>query len=184
VSRRPGFFRLDPQKLIVDGGDELVFKRHRHESAVRLPAPNPLGPGRALQSRAMRLTVVLVVLAFVAAGCSSGEPSAYKAEPTAKCLRGKSFDEVTTESARIGVIAAAAPNGGLRAFEPGNTLTIAFGENNDDALAIERAFRRFAPRKLRRHITDVMRTQKNAVMLWTVTPPLDEQNTVFGCLKG
>ena len=50
--------------------------------------------------------------------------------------------------------------------------------------AVMFAFRRFAPRKLRPHITDVMRTQKNAVMLWTVTPPLDEQNTVFGCLKG
>ena len=53
-----------------------------------------------------------------------------------------------------------------------------------DALGIQRAFRRFAPRKLRRHIDDVMRTQKNAVLLWTVTPPTDEMNKAFGCLKG
>jgi hypothetical protein len=129
-----------------------------------------------------RLVFLATTLAFLAAGCNS-EPSVYKAEPTAKCLRGKGYD-VTTENAKVGVVAAAAPNGGLLAHEPGNAVTIAFGENSDDALAIQRAFRRFAPKKLRPHILDVMRSQKNAVLLWTVTPPLDEMNTVFGCLKG
>ncbi len=128
------------------------------------------------------LVFVVTALVLVAAGCNA-EPSVYKAEPTAKCLRGKGYD-VTTENAKVGVVAAAAPNGGLLAHEPGNAVTIAFGENSDDALAIERAFRRFAPKKLRPHILDVMRTQKNAVLLWTVTPPLEEMNTVFGCLKG
>jgi len=131
----------------------------------------------------MRPLVCLVTaLAFVATGCNS-EPSVYKAQPTAKCLSGKGYD-VTTEDARVGVVAAAAPNGGLLAHEPGNALTIAFGESSDDALAIQRAFRHFAPKKLRPHIGDVMRTQKNAVLLWTITPPVDEQNKVFGCLKG
>ena len=130
----------------------------------------------------MRRVPVLVVVALLLAGCSS-EPSVYKAEPTAKCLRGKGY-RVTTDSAEIGVVAAAAPNGGLRAFEPGNALTIAFGESSDDALGIQRAFRRFAPPRLRPHIDDVMRIQKNAVLLWTVTPPAEEMDTVFGCLKG
>ena len=40
------------------------------------------------------------------------------------------------------------------------------------------------PKKLKPHITDVMRTEKNAVLLWTVTPPQEEQNKVFACLKG
>src|SRR5438876_8889318 len=106
-----------------------------------------------------RLVFFATALAILAAGCNS-EPSAYKAEPTAKCLRGSGYD-VTTEDAKVGVVAAAAPNGGLLAHEPGNALTIAFGQNSDDALAIQRAFRRFAPKKLRPHISDVMRTQKN-----------------------
>src|SRR5207302_4866406 len=73
--------------------------------------------------RAMRPLVCLVTaLAFVATGCNS-EPSVYKAQPTAKCLSGKGYD-VTTEDARVGVVAAAAPNGGLLAHEPGNALTI------------------------------------------------------------
>lgn len=130
----------------------------------------------------MRRVVALVAVALLVAGCNS-EPSVYKAEPTAKCLRGNGF-RVTTESGEIGVVAAAAPNGGLRAFEPGNALTIAFGESSDDAFGIQRAFRRFAPESLRPKIDDVMRVQKNAVLLWTVTPPLDEMNKVFGCLKG
>lgn len=124
-----------------------------------------------------------MAVALLLAGCGDSEPSVYKAEATANCLRGNGF-RVTMEPMEIGVVAAAAPNGGLRAFEPGNALTIAFGESSDDALGIQRAFRRFAPKSLRPNIDDVMRVQKNAVLLWTVTPPLDEMNKVFGCLKG
>ena len=132
----------------------------------------------------MRVTLLLLLLpVFVAAGCSSGEPSAYKAGPTANCLAGKGY-EVTTDDAKVGVVAANAPNGGLRANEPGNALTIAFGQNSDDAIQIAGAFKRFAPKELRPHITDVMRTEKNAVLLWTVTPPQDELNKAIACLKG
>ena len=132
----------------------------------------------------MRLAVPILFLAgLLLAGCSSGEPSTFKAEPTAKCLTGKGYT-VTTDDAKVGVIAANAPNGGLRANEPGNALTIAFGQDSDDAIKIAAAFKKFAPKKLRPHIGDVMRTQKNAVLLWTVTPPQVEQNKVFACLKG
>ena len=132
----------------------------------------------------MRLALpILVLAALLVAGCSSGEPSTFKAEQTAKCLRGKGY-LVTTDDAKVGVVAANAPNGGLLAKEPGNALTIAFGQNSDDAIQIAAAFKRFAPKKLRPHITDVLRTQKNAVLLWTVTPPLQELNKVDTCLKG
>lgn len=133
--------------------------------------------------RAMRRASTLLCAALLVAGCSSGEPSAYTAGPTAKCLDGKGY-KVTTDDAKVGVIAANAPKGGLRANETGNALTIAFGQNSDDALQIAGAFKRFAPRKLKPHITDVMRTEKNAVLLWTVTPPQEELDKVLGCLKG
>jgi hypothetical protein len=29
-----------------------------------------------------------------------------------------------------------------------------------------------------------MRTNKNVVFLWTVTPPQEEIDSVYGCLKG
>ena len=132
----------------------------------------------------MRLALTISITAgLFLAGCSSGEPSTFKAEPTAKCLEGEGYS-VTTDDPRVGVIAANAPNGGLLANEPGNAVTIAFGENSDDAIQIAEAFKEFAPKKLQPHITDVMRTQKNAVLLWTITPPEDELNKVFACLKG
>jgi hypothetical protein len=132
----------------------------------------------------MRLALTISVAAVLfLAGCSSGEPSTFKAGPTAPCLEGKGY-RVTTDDAKVGIVAANAPNGGLLAREPGNALTIAFAQNADDAIKTAAAMKRFAPKNLRPHITDVMRTQKNAVLLWTVTPPQDELNKVFACLKG
>jgi hypothetical protein len=131
----------------------------------------------------MRLPVVLLLLlAILLAGCET-EPSVYKAEPTAKCLRTHSY-EVTTDPQQLGVVEGHTENGGLIARHPGNAVRIAFGASSDDAPGIENGYRRFAPKKLKPHIDDVMRTQKNAVLLWTVTPPQDEMDTVFGCLKG
>ena len=125
----------------------------------------------------------LLLLAALAAGCNS-EPSAYKAEPTGKCLRDKLHYVVISDPAHLGVVEGHAARGGLLVHHPGNAIRIAFGQNADDVPGIERGFRRFAPRKLRPHILDVMRTNKNVVFLWTVTPPQEEVNTVYGCLKG
>lgn len=125
---------------------------------------------------------ILLAFALLAAGCES-EPSVYKVGPTAKCLRGDGY-RVTTDPAKLGVVEKNADNGGLIAFEPGNAVRIAFARNSDDALGVENGFRRFVSKRVRPHINDVMRTQKNAVLLWTVTPPLDELNKVYGCLKG
>ena len=125
----------------------------------------------------------MLALALLLAGCGGSEPSVYKAEPTAKCLRGDGY-RVTTDSARLGLVERSAENGGLLAFKPGNAVRIAFGANSDDAIGIQAGFRRFVSKRVRRHISDVMRTQKNAVLLWTITPPIEELNKVYGCLKG
>jgi hypothetical protein len=126
---------------------------------------------------------VLFALAVLAAGCNS-EPSVYKAEPTANCLRSKLHYRVTTDPSRLGVVERTAPNGGLIAFHPGNAVRAAFAQSSDATAGFEHAYRIFAPKKLRPHIDDVMRTNKNVVFLWTVTPPLEEIDAVYGCLKG
>jgi hypothetical protein len=132
----------------------------------------------------MRLAFTIFLTAgLFLAGCSSGEPSTFKAGPTATCLKGEGY-RVTTDEAKVGVLAANAPNGGLLAKKPGNALTIAFAGDSDDAIKTAAAVKKFAPKNLQPHITDVMRIQKNAVLLWTVTPPEDELNKVFACLKG
>lgn len=131
----------------------------------------------------MRRVLILVILALLGAGCGDTEPDAYKAEETAKCLREEGY-RVTTDPEQLGVVEANTTNGGLLASKPGNALRIAFGANSDDAVGIQRGYRRFVSKRLRPHISDVMRAQKNAVLLWTVTPPLEEMNQVFACLKG
>ena len=135
--------------------------------------------------RAMRLPLclLLALAALAAAGCNS-EPSVYKASPTAKCVRDKLHYRVTTDPAKLGVVERNAANGGLIAFHPGNAIRIAFAESSDASPGLEHGFRVFAPKKLRPHIEDVIRTNKNAVMLWTVTPPQEEVNAVYGCLRG
>jgi len=125
----------------------------------------------------------LLLLAVLAAGCNS-EPSAYKPEPTGKCLREKLHYVVISDPARLGVVEGHAARGGLLVHHPGNAIRIAFGQNADDVPGIESGFRRFAPLRLRPHILDVMRSNKNVVLLWTVSPLQEEINAVFGCLKG
>src|SRR5215213_563253 len=121
-----------------------------------------------------RTLLVLLGIAILAAGCDT-EPSTYKAGPTAKCLRKDGY-RVTTATADLGVVEQNAADGGLIAFHPGNAVRIAFAENSDASRGLEHAYRVFAPQKLKPHITDVMRTQKNAVLLWTVTPPQEEMD--------
>ena len=127
--------------------------QERHETADhddyyttvrgRVPGRLPTAPGATVArgvQRSLLLIVLASLLATLLAACSRGEPSTYKASPTATCLRKLGY-RVTTVDRDVGVVAAAAPNGGLRAFEPGNTVTIAFGENQDDAFQIEGATR-------------------------------------------
>lgn len=130
-----------------------------------------------------RSLCALLPLVVLAAGCN-GEPAVYKAAPTAKCLRSKLHYRVVTDPAQLGIVERTAPNGGLIAFHPGNAVRAAFAESSDAATGLEHAYRVFAPKKLRPHIDDVMRTNKNAVFLWTVTPPQEEIDSVYGCLKG
>jgi hypothetical protein len=125
----------------------------------------------------------LLLVAALTAGCNT-EPSVYKAAPTAECLRNKLHYRVTTKPSEIGVVERTAPNGGLIAFHPGNAVRMSFAESSDASTGLEHAYRIFASKKLRPHISDVMRTNKNAVLLWTVTPPQEEIDAVYGCLKG
>jgi hypothetical protein len=129
------------------------------------------------------LALLLVALALVAAGCGARSSKPFTAAGTTGCLKGKSFTGVTTKPTKIGLIPAFAANGGLRATSPnGNTVTIAFAEDEAEVPSTEQAFRVHAPPALRPHISDVMRSSRNAVLVWTTTPSSDDESTVEGCL--
>jgi hypothetical protein len=126
------------------------------------------------------LGVVLVL-----AACGGGAPKAYTAVGTKACLVTKGFTGVTTAANKVGFIAAFAANGGLHGRSPqGNVLTIAFAQDTDSAAGLEKEYRRAAPARLRPHIGDIMSAQRNAVLVWTVSPSQQELTAAQGCLAG
>jgi hypothetical protein len=124
----------------------------------------------------------LLLLAAVAASCGNPVHSHYGAKPTAACLRKLGYT-VNTNAAQLGPVEDSATEGALLAKEPGNAVRITFSADHKQAGNIMAAYHRFTPRKIRKHLTDVLSSQKNATLLWTITPPPEEMQRVSGCLK-
>jgi hypothetical protein len=121
-------------------------------------------------------------LVLVVAACGSGGSKPYTAAASKACLVQKGFTGVTTAADKVGFIAAFAPNGGLQAkSKTGNVLTVAFADP-DGVDSTEKAFRRNAPAALRPHMSDIMQSQGNAVLVWTVSPTQQELSDAEGCL--
>ena len=131
-----------------------------------------------------RLPLLAIPLAFLVAGCGSGAAKPFVPGATAACLRQHGFSASTADT-RVPLVASTAANGGLIAApkQGGNTLVIGFGADTPDASNLERAFRRVAPPRYRAHIRDVMTSKRNAVLLWTVSPTPDQQQTALACLQ-
>lgn len=123
-------------------------------------------------------------LAVLATGCGgSGSQSQYTATGTVKCLRDKGFTHATTNPHKVGFIAGVAENGGIKAVAPGgNVLTIAFAQDAADAASTKQVYRDNASPFYKRHMADIMESQRNAVLVWTTSPSQDLLKTVLGCL--
>jgi hypothetical protein len=136
-----------------------------------------------MSRRALSAVALAVVPALAATGCGGGAAKPYTATGTVPCLRTKGFTQVTTNPVAVGFIAAFAENGGVRATSAsGNVLTIAFAADEASVPSTEQAFRRHAPTALRPHLNDVMRSQRNAVLVWTVTPDPAQLADAESCL--
>jgi len=132
----------------------------------------------------LRVIVLAAICAIVVAGCGGGGSPTYTAAATAPCLQDNGFTSVTTKAAKVGFIASFATHGGLFANAPGgNGLTIAFAADETDAASTESAYRKHAPASLRPHLNDVMESQGNAVLVWTVSPSAHQLSTALGCLR-
>src|SRR6266496_2371912 len=106
----------------------------------------------------MKRLFVLLAIGSVAAGCGNPVHSHYSVSATTGCLQKLGY-KVNTNADSLGVIESSAPEGALRASEPGNNVTIDFADNATGAAAIGKAYHRFGPKKRREHIEDVLRTQ-------------------------
>ena len=129
--------------------------------------------------------MLVLALALVAAGCGVRNTKPFSAGATASCLRSHGFTSVTTDSDRGRFHRRLRrSNGGLRGRSPsGNVLTIAFASDAKSTGSTEDAFRSHAPKSLRPHISDIMETNRNAVLVWTTTPASDELDTASRCLR-
>jgi hypothetical protein len=128
--------------------------------------------------------VLLVAAALAAAGCGVRNSKPFTAKGTAGCLKSHGFTSVTTNPVAVGFIAGFADNGGIRARSAsGNVLTIAFTADANSTSSTEDAFRSHAPKSLRPHISDIMQTNRNAVLVWTTTPDGGELDAATRCLK-
>jgi hypothetical protein len=129
--------------------------------------------------RAVPLAVAVAVL--VTAGCG-GNDITYSLTKTRACLRGQGVK--ISAVPRSDFVASTATGGSFRAdLDSGNFVTVVFGETDDDAEQIDKAYQRFAFPNVRQGLPDVLRTSHNAIMLWHEHPePADEQ-AVLGCLK-
>jgi hypothetical protein len=132
------------------------------------------------------LSLVLVVsLALVAAGCGARSSKPYTAAGTVACLKSKGFTGLTTNPVKVGFIAGFADNGGILAMAPGvnrNVVTIAFAGDTAGAAQTESAFKAHATPFYRRHMGDIMESQRNAVLVWQTSPTQQQIDDALGCL--
>jgi hypothetical protein len=123
-----------------------------------------------------------VLLAALAAGCGNPVHSHYGVKGTATCLTKLGYT-VNTNAAQLGPVEDSATEGALLAKEPGNAVRITFSADHKQAENIMAAYHKFVPRRIRKHLGDVLSSQKNATLLWTITPPPEEMQRVLGCLR-
>jgi hypothetical protein len=134
-------------------------------------------------ARRVLLVLAFALAAILVAGCGARSSKPYTAAGTQACLTKKGFTQVTTNPVKIGLIAAFADNGGLRATTTDrNVLTIAFTADANAVAGTKRAFTTHAPAKLRPRINDIMESQGNAVLVWTVSPTAQQLADAEGCL--
>jgi hypothetical protein len=128
-----------------------------------------------------RRTSLLGLAFFVAvltAACGGDERGLYALQPTRSCLEDA---DLRLTQRNVDFVASTALGGALRVRFRGNLLSLTFGNSEEEAERIERAYRRFAPRRF--PIQDVLRREGNVVMLWGVSPTIDDLDTVLRCLR-
>ncbi len=127
--------------------------------------------------------VLVLTLALVAAGCGARSSRPYTAAGTVACLKSKGFTGVTTDPVKVGFIAGFADNGGILAKAPGgNVVTIAFAGSTAGAADTESAFKAHATPFYKRHMGDIMESQRNAVLVWQTSPTQAQIDGALGCL--
>jgi hypothetical protein len=121
---------------------------------------------------------VLMPAAVLVSACGGNSTGLYELEPTRSCLEDS---ELRPTERKVDFVASTALGGAMRVRIAHNDLSLAFGESEREAERIEQAYKRFAPQRF--PIQDVLRRDRNVVMLWGVSPTIDELDAVNRCLR-
>jgi len=123
-------------------------------------------------------TVILAGIAFAVAGC--GGQKTYSLASTKACLQKK--DHLRLGAPNHDFVASTAPGGAVRVvFGRRNEVTISFASDTKEAERIVLGYQRFAGKNI--GLADVLRPQRNAVLLWEAHPSEEDIAAVGQCLK-
>lgn len=127
----------------------------------------------------MKRACLGLALAVLVAGCGgSSEPSTFTAQKTRLCLK---KDPSVKLNRKLDFVASTATGGALHAVLRKNDVTIVFGETEGDANNINQAYHRFVARNV--GIEDILRQDKNAVLLFKEHPSDTDLSTIEDCLS-
>jgi hypothetical protein len=130
-----------------------------------------------VDSSAVKLVPVVIVLVLGLAACGKSGDSFYSLGKSRSCLEKKHVRLGGT----LDFVATTATGGALRAHLGSNVVTVVFGDTVADADNIDQAYRRFRSKNV--GIDDVLRQQGNAVMLWHAHPSDADISRISACLK-
>jgi hypothetical protein len=125
----------------------------------------------------VKLVVLLVMAALLAASCGKDGGKTYTLVKTRSCLE----DQQVRLGGQLDFVATTATGGALRANLGRNFVIIVFGETAADADNINQAYHRFSSSNV--GVDDVLRQQDNAVMLWHEHPSDQDLALITTCLK-
>jgi hypothetical protein len=127
--------------------------------------------------RAFGWSVILATVALGVAGCGGGKT--YSLASTKSCLK---KDHQRVRAPNDDFVASTAAGGAVRVvFDRRNEVTISFATDQQEAQRIVLGYQRFAGKNI--GLADVLRPQKNAVLLWEALPNDEELAAVGRCLK-
>ena len=125
----------------------------------------------------LSLLALALAAALLASGCgSSSKP--YTLAATRKCLAERTG---LTLRRHVDFVASTALGGAVNVKLEANQVTIAFALDDAEAARLGTAYRRFRGQNI--GIEDVLRSQRNAVLLWEAHPSDADLATIERCLK-
>jgi hypothetical protein len=120
---------------------------------------------------------LFAVLVVLVSACGGKSDQLYSLQKTRACLK--------KDGARLGgtldFVATTATGGAMQAHLGDNFVTLVFGDTVEKADNINQAYHRFRAQNV--GIEDVLRQERNAVMLWHAHPSDADLARVTSCLK-